>query len=45
MQVKKEFRSSGGQLYKYNFWYNYSVLVAVRHAGQEGIPFFRRTIV
>jgi len=26
--------SSGGQLYEYNFWYNHSVLVAVRHAGQ-----------
>jgi len=22
--------SSGGQLYEYNFWYNHSVLVAVR---------------
>ena len=27
--------SSGGQLYEYNFWYNHSVLVAVRYAGQE----------
>ena len=26
--------SSGGQLYLYNFWYNYSVLVVVRYAGQ-----------
>jgi len=25
--------SSGGQLYEYNFWYNYCVLVAVRYAG------------
>jgi len=28
--------SSGGKLYEYNFWYNYSVLVAVRYAGQDG---------
>jgi len=28
--------SSGGQLYEYNCWYNYSVLVAVRYAGQDG---------
>jgi hypothetical protein len=28
--------SSGGQLYEYNFWYNHSVLVAVRYAGQDG---------
>jgi len=28
--------SSGGQLYEYNFWYNYSVLVALRYAGQDG---------
>jgi hypothetical protein len=28
--------SSGGQLYECNFWYNHSVLVAVRYAGQEG---------
>jgi len=27
--------SSGGQLYEYNFWYNHSVLVAVRYAGQD----------
>jgi len=27
---------SGGQLYEYNFWYNYSVLVAVRYAGHDG---------
>jgi len=27
--------SSGGQVYEYNFWYNHSVLVAVRYAGQE----------
>jgi hypothetical protein len=26
-------------LYKYNFWYNHSVIVAVRYAGQDGIPF------
>jgi hypothetical protein len=26
---------SGGQLYEYNFWYNHSVLMAVRFAGQE----------
>jgi len=25
--------SSGGELYEYNFWYNHSVLVAVRHDG------------
>jgi len=25
---------SGGQLHEYDFWYNYSLLVAVRHAGQ-----------
>ena len=30
--------SSGGQLYEYNFWYNRSVLVAVRYAGRYGIP-------
>jgi len=24
--------SSGGQLYSYNFWYNHSVLMAVRYA-------------
>jgi hypothetical protein len=23
-------------LYEYNFWYNHSVLVAVRYAGQGG---------
>jgi len=28
--------SSGGQLYEYSFWYNYSVLVAVWYAGQDG---------
>jgi hypothetical protein len=28
--------SSGGQLYEYNIWYNHSVLVAVRYAGQDG---------
>jgi len=28
--------SSGGQLYEYNFWYNHSVLVAVRYVGQDG---------
>jgi hypothetical protein len=28
--------SSGGQLYEYNFWYNHSVLMAVRYAGQDG---------
>ena len=28
--------SSGGQLYEYNFWYNHSVLVAVRYAGKDG---------
>jgi len=27
--------SSGGKLYEYNFWYNHSVLVAVRYAGQD----------
>jgi hypothetical protein len=27
--------SSGGQLYEYNFWYNHSVLVAFRYAGQD----------
>jgi hypothetical protein len=26
--------SSGGQLYEYNFWYNHSVLVAIRYAGK-----------
>jgi len=26
--------SSGGQLYEYNFWYNHSVLVAVRYTGR-----------
>ena len=30
--------SSGGQLYEYNFWYNHSVLVAVRYLGQDGTP-------
>jgi len=25
---------SGGQLYEYNFWYNHSVLVAVRYTGR-----------
>ena len=28
--------SSGGQLYEYNFWYNHSVLVAVRYTGRDG---------
>jgi hypothetical protein len=28
--------SSGGQSYEYNFWYDHSVLVAVRYAGQDG---------
>jgi len=28
------YSSSGGQLYQYNFWYNYCVLVAVRYARQ-----------
>jgi hypothetical protein len=28
--------NSGGQLYEYNFWYNHSVLVAVRYAGEDG---------
>jgi hypothetical protein len=23
-------------MYEYNFWYNHSVLVAVRYAGQDG---------
>jgi hypothetical protein len=27
--------SSGGQLYEFNFWYYYSVLVAGRYAGKE----------
>jgi len=27
---------SGRQLHEYNFWYNHSVLVAVRYAGQDG---------
>ena len=27
--------SSAGQFYEYNFWYNYSVLVAVRYAGVD----------
>jgi len=27
--------SSGGQLYEYNFWYNHSVLLAVRYAGLD----------
>jgi len=27
--------SSGGQLYEYNFWYNHSVLVAVRPLTQS----------
>ena len=33
--------SSGGQVYEYNIWYNHSVLVAVRYAGQDGtaVPF------
>jgi len=31
--------SSEGQLYYYNFWYNHSVIVAVRYAGQEGTEF------
>jgi len=31
--------SSGGQLYEYNFWYNHSVLVAVRYAGRDGTAF------
>jgi len=26
--------SSGGQLYEYNIWYNYCVLVAVRYTGR-----------
>jgi len=26
--------SSGEQLYEYNFWYNHSVLVAVRYTGR-----------
>jgi len=26
--------SSGGKSYEYNFWYNHSVLVAVRYTGQ-----------
>jgi len=26
--------SSGGQMYEYNFWYNYSVSVAVRYTGR-----------
>ena len=30
------FSSSGGQLYEYKFWYNHSVLVAVRYAGRDG---------
>jgi hypothetical protein len=29
--------SSGGQLYKYNFCYNYCVLVAVWYVGEDGI--------
>jgi len=28
--------SSGGELYEYSFWYNHSVLVDVRYAGQGG---------
>jgi len=28
--------SSGEQLYEYNIWYDHSVLVAVRYAGQDG---------
>ena len=43
MQVKMELimfqatmcSSSGEQLYEYNFWYNHSVSVAVRYAGQD----------
>jgi len=31
------FSSSGGQLYEYNFWYNHSVLVAVRYTGHRVI--------
>jgi len=31
--------SSGGQLYEYNFWYNRSVLVAVRYVSQDGTVF------
>jgi hypothetical protein len=31
--------SSGGQLYEYNFWYNHSVLVTIRYAGQGGTAF------
>jgi len=31
--------SSGGKLYEYNFWYNHSVLVVVRYAGQDGTSF------
>jgi len=26
--------SSGGQLYEYNIWYNYCVLVAVQYTGR-----------
>jgi len=35
--------SSGGQLYEYNFWYNHSMLVAVRYAGQDGKEFHLHT--
>jgi hypothetical protein len=31
--------SSGGQLYWYNIWYNYCVIVAVWYAGQEVVPY------
>jgi len=31
--------SSEGQLYKYNFWYNHSLLVVIRYAGQDGQDF------
>jgi len=33
---------SGGQLYEYSFWYNHSVLVAVRHTGRD--PYASRPV-
>jgi len=32
--------SPGGQLYEYNFWFNHSMLVAVRYADQDGKVFY-----
>ena len=34
-QILRMCLSSGWQLYEYNFWYNHSVLVAIRYAGLD----------